>query len=417
MTDLLIVGGGAAGLAAAVTARALGDRVQVLERMDRVGKKLLATGNGRCNLMNVGPLSYPGGETFARHVLTNVPPQAQKCFWRYLGLFLREEEGGRVYPVTGQASTVLDVLRFHLEDAGRTGNAGGCISTGVHVRSIRPHQGVWEATDGHTIWQGKRILICGGGACQPKLGSDGSCVRMLEQMGYASSPLRPALTQLETQLDPIRGLEGIRVRAIVRAVHSGTVLHEERGEVLFTAYGLSGVCVMQLSRYVDRIDDAWLSLDLTASFGLDTASLRYELSRRLQRVMETEAKVIPERFLSGLLVPRLAQAAFRLAWPGRRGIEYLSERDIDRLVWVMTDFRVPVLRLKGMDSAQITRGGIRTEAFSPDTMESVRDRGLYAAGEVLDVDGDCGGFNLMFAFAGGILAGKNGRKAPWEDRS
>lgn len=400
MTDFLIIGGGAAGLAAAVTAKSLGDTVLVLERLDRVGKKILATGNGRCNLMNTGNLCYPGGNEFASRVLAHAGPEMQKKFWRSLGLFLREEDGGRVYPVTGQASTVLDVLRFPVEKD---------ILTGTTVQSIRKVGNLWEAYDGHQAFQGRRLLVAGGGCAQDKLGSDGSCIRLLQKIGYDVSPLRPALTQIETDTRPIRGLEGIRIKAKVTSMTGGRPVHSERGEVLFTAYGLSGVCVMQSARYVDQ-SDAEISLHLYDLLGLDDTEMLEELTRRVHQNPFFPA----ERLLTGILPPRVGHAVFVSAGVHAEYMNDLTEEMIRRILQKMRDYRIPVKQLKGMDNAQVTRGGIRTEYFSDLTLESRKDPGLYAGGEMLDVDGDCGGFNLMFAFACGILAGKNGRIASWE---
>ncbi len=402
MTDLLIIGGGAAGLSAAVTAKSLGDSVLVLERMDRVGKKILATGNGRCNLMNTGHPVYPGGYDFANRVLAHAGAEYQKRFWAALGLFLREEDAGRVYPFTSQASTVLDTLRFTLEKE---------IRTGISIREIRKIPHGWEASDGQQVFQGKRILVAGGGCAQEKLGSDGSCIKLLEHLGYASSRVRPALTQIETEMKPIRGLEGIRIKAKVRALVKGKCVHSERGEVLFTSYGLSGVCIMQSARYVDE-QNACISLHLYDGTGFNRDEMRNALALRL-RSLSNDAPA--ERLLTGFLPPRVSHAVFLSANIPCRQAGELMKNHIEVLLNTMEDFRIPVIRLKGFEHAQVTRGGIHTDQFSDETMESLKDSGLYAAGEVLDVDGDCGGFNLMFAFAGGILAGKNGRRAPWEE--
>ena len=380
MTDLLIIGGGAAGLAAAVTAKSLGDTVLVLERMDRVG-------------------NHDGNE-FANRVLSHAGPEMQKQFWRSLGLFLREEEAGRVYPVTAQASTVLDVLRFPLEKD---------ILTGITIRRIRKNGNAWEADDGKQVFKARRIFLAGGGCAQEKLGSDGSCIRILQQMGYPSSPLRPALTQIETDIRPIRGLEGIRIKAKVTAFAGGRPVHSERGEVLFTSYGLSGVCVMQCARYVDE-KGTEISLHLYDVLGFHEEEMRAELERRAVQNRSYPA----ERLLTGIVPPRVGHAVFLAAGVHAVQMKDISDEMMNRILQTMGDFRIQVKGLKGMESAQVTRGGISTEFFSDRTLESKKDPGLFAGGEMLDVDGDCGGFNLMFAFGCGILAGKNGRITAWE---
>ena len=397
MTDLLIVGGGAAGLAAAACAQQLGDTVMVLERMDRVGKKLLATGNGRCNIMNLRKPVYPSGGDFARQVLRAMPPASQIRFWRSIGLFLREEAEGRVYPCTGQAATVLDVLRLAVPES--------CIRTGQTVSGLEYRQGAWHVYTEEGDHAARRVLLAGGGAAQKALGSDGSCVRLLRDRGYPASPLRPALTQLKTALEPIRGLDGIRVRAGVRVLAGGRCIHQEHGEVLFTSYGLSGVCILQCSAYAD-CPGSEISLHLYEGLGLSESELTEELLMRAEKQ--------PEHLLSGMLPLRVAQAVLRQAMPEKKRIDRHCVRDI---VQVMGDFRIPVKGLQGLEHAQVTRGGIDPSCFDPDTMQSRTEPGLYAAGEMLDVDGDCGGFNLMFATAGGLLAAKCGRKAPWEENT
>ena len=403
MTDLLVVGGGAAGLAAAACAEQLGDSVMILERMDRVGKKLLATGNGRCNLMNLGAPVYPQGSAFALQVLQQMPAERQICFWRSLGLFLREEAEGRVYPCTGQASTVLDVLRFSIH---------GPIHVNTPVTEIRKTKDGWQAVSGKDVYSARRILLAGGGEAQKSLGSDGSCVELLRKRGYPTSPLRPALTQLKTDKAVIRGLEGIRVRAGVRVLVNGRCVHEEHGEVLFAAYGLSGVCILQCAAYADQ-DGTEISLDLTEGLGLTADELKEELSQRNLRHPSDP----PERLLTGILLPRVAQAVLRQALSEPVSGRLLKQKEIERIAKVVSDFRIQVNGLNGLDKAQVTRGGVDPGCFKCTTMESLQEPGLFAAGEMLDVDGDCGGFNLMFAVACGLLAAKNGRKAPWEEKA
>ena len=214
-----IIGGGAAGLAAAASAAACGDRVTVLERMDRVGKKLLATGNGRGNLMNAGEPCYPGGGDFARRVFAHCGPDDLRAFWAACGLLLAEEEGGRCYPLTRQASTILDALRFRLEGAGTE------IRTGVRATQLRRQGAAWRVcTDqGERVFD--RVIVCGGGKAQPKLGSDGSAYALLEDLGHRLIRPRPALTPIGTDRAPIRGLSGIRARGAIRLMRGDLCLH------------------------------------------------------------------------------------------------------------------------------------------------------------------------------------------------
>lgn len=406
MAEVVIIGGGAAGMAAAIAAASCGDHVTLLERMDRVGKKLLATGNGRCNLMNVQEPRYPGGSAFAREVLTYCGIEQQTAFWHSLGLRMRVEDGGRVYPVSGQASSVLDALRMAMM-ALRVE-----VVTGFHVDKLQAtRSGFVIGGQGQTCYA-DQVIVAGGGCAQPKLGSNGSAWKLLEAFGHHLVSPRPCLTQIVTDTGPIRGLSGIRVRCGVQIKHGSKILHEEIGEALFADYGISGVCAMQCARYA--APGTTLHLNLASGMGFaDREDLRNELVRRRKQWADRPLEVL----LTGLCVPRVAQALFYAAeltgMLQRLTCMQMTNKYLDALVYAMTDFVLTVCSVKGFDSAQVTAGGIAWEEFLPRTMESRICPHLHAAGEILDVDGDCGGYNLMFAFGSGILAGLNGRSVQW----
>ena len=399
-----IIGGGAAGLACAIAAAECGDQVVLLERMDRVGKKLAATGNGRCNLMNVREARYPGGDGMARHVLSLCGVEELTAFWRDHGLLLREETEGRVYPATLQASTVVDLLRWHCE------RLGVQTITGFRAEGLRRTDSGWVvAGEGREI-PCRRVVVAGGGKAQPKLGSDGSAYALLTGQGHRMIPCRPSVTQLVTETEPIRGLSGIRVKAevVLRGAHGEKARSE--GELLFTDYGVSGICVMDVSRDAEKGDV--LSVNLAKPMGLDSPqTMLRELAGRREMWKGQDA----ERLLCGLVLPRIALRLFDAAGCRCRDrlAGDLTNVELQRIVDAFFDFRLRVLGVRGFDSAQVTAGGIAAEEFDQTTMESRLAPGLFAAGEVLDVDGKCGGYNLMFAFASGILAGLKGRKSPY----
>ena len=395
---LLIIGGGAAGMAAAAEAARRGVSVTLLERMDRVGKKLLATGNGRCNLMNAGAPCYPRGQAFAEAVLAHCGAAEQQAFWQNLGLTLRREEAGRVYPASGQASTVLDALRFALE------RYGVKVRTGFEAASVKREYGTFlvRTPAGETL-RGRSLLIAAGGAAQPKLGSNGTGAALLASLGHRVTPPLPALTQLICDTAPIAGLSGIRVKAEVCLMRGERLIHREPGEVLFTDYGLSGVVILNTSSHAEPGDR--LALNLLPGMGLpDAPALESELNRRREAWPDEPA----ERLLLGLCVPRLANAVCRAAGirSGGRTLRSLSSGELAAVTKAADAFPLRVKGLRGLEFAQVTRGGADPAGFDPATMESRLIPGLHAAGEALDVDGACGGFNLMFAFAGGILAGR-----------
>ena len=405
MGTVLIIGGGAAGMAAAIAAASCGDSVTVLERMDRVGKKILATGNGRCNLMNTGEPRFPGGADLAHAVLKRCGASEQTLFWQHIGLRMRQEDGGRVYPVSGMASTVLDSLRFTMDALGVE------TITGVQVTGLFKARHGWTVMAGEQKWKADRVIVAGGGCAQPKLGSDGSTWTLLTEQGHTLVPPKPALTQIKTDTAAIKGLSGIRIRTEVWIAQGDRMKYREAGELLFADYGVTGVCVMQCARYAAPGDT--LHIDLTKALGFaDAATFAKELHRRAN---EWAARPQSE-LLTGLCVPKLSQCL--LASADLTGVQHavcggLKDAQIERIVRSAKDFTLTITGVKGFDSAQVTAGGIASDEFDPATMESRLAPGIHAAGEMLDVDGDCGGFNLMFAFGSGILAGLNGRETPW----
>lgn len=395
--EIIVIGGGAAGMAAAIEAAGLGAKVTLLERMDRIGKKLLATGNGRCNLMNTGAPCYPGGEAFAHAVLDRCGVKEQTAFWHEVGLRLREEDGGRVYPASGQASTVLDALRLALE------NRHVDVMTGAAVKDIRPCKHGFTVVTEEQSLRCDKVILAGGGCAQPKLGSDGSLWSIMEKLGHTLVKPKPALTQIMTETLPIKGLSGIRVKAEVAVVKGASILHQESGEVLFADYGVSGVCVMQCARFAEQ--GSVIRLNLLRGMGFaDAKQAEEEILRR----RDAWADQPMEKLMTGLCMPKLAgslcmEAGIRFR---DRVIGSLKNSEAAVLARVLEAFQLPVKGVKGFETAQVTAGGLDVNEFDRETMESRLVPGLHAAGEMLDVDGTCGGFNLMFAFGSGLIAAR-----------
>ncbi len=396
---VLIIGGGASGMAAAVTAARLGARVTVLEKEDRVGKKLLATGNGRCNLLNDGPLFYYHGKALAEGLLGTDGPARVRAFFERCGLRVMHaaEEDGRVYPACGQAAAVCDALRFTCEREGVTLLAGAPAERVGYA----PGQGFTVQGAFGTRRADKVIFACGSPAGTR---SPAGAYRLLEALGHPVTPLSPALCPLECDMRGLGGLKGLRVPAILTLVKKDRPLARAGGECLFQDQGVSGICAMQLSA------DAWEALpgvSLLADFRplMDLADRTHfhvsapspmpapETAPVLRLLEERNALLPRERLLNGLLPRVLADVMDR----GRPALPDLARR--------LTAFPLTVTGVRE-SAAQVTRGGMDLAFFDPDTLESRRCPGLYCCGEMLDVDGDCGGFNLMFAFLSGIRAGE-----------
>lgn len=397
MSNIIIIGGGAAGMAAAAkAAETPGARVTLIERQSRLGRKLLATGNGRCNLTNAAAADaahYHGADpSFVLPALRQNPPAAVLEWFRSLGLLTVTEYGGRVFPLSGHAGSVLDVLRYALEKPNIE------IVTGAAVRrAARGAAGFTVEWDGGGV-SGEKLVVACGGCAGAKLGGVSDGYEILKALDHTVTPLRPALTSLRTAPEYPRALKGVRADAALSLLRDETVLARERGDVLFTDSGLSGTAVFAASRAAAPGQTA--ALDLFPD--ISEAALLDDLKARRARWPALPAN----RVLTGAAQSRLGQMLCKYAGiSGGEAAGALDDAALARLVRCMKDFRLPVTGTGGFDAAQVTAGGADTGEFDPGTLQSRLVPGLYACGEVLDVDGDCGGYNLQWAWASGLLAG------------
>lgn len=386
-----------------------GARVLLLEQSDRVGRKLLATGNGRCNMLN---MRLERGRYFSRDmdnawaVLRRWPPERLLEEFEALGVAVRVEDEGRVYPLSGQAASVLDALRLACDEAGvRT-------ETRAAVERIARADGAWRARlcDGRELGAARVVLACGGRA-QPTPPADRSrrgmdALEALRALGHEISVPEPVLSPLKCDMSGLRGLKGVRVRGAMELVQprSGRVLAREEGEMLFADYGISGIAAMQLTRALHG-QGARLRLDFMP--GMDEAELRARLRLRARRMAARPA----EAFMAGALNRLLAQSVLRRAnvAPSKRCGE-LSGGELDAIAGAIKRFEVEVAGIRDYASAQAMRGGAALSGFDA-SLESRRAPGLYACGELLDVDGACGGYNLMWAWASALTAADGALRA------
>lgn len=397
--DVIVIGGGAAGMIAAVTASEQGKHVLLLEKSDRPGRKILASGNGRCNLMNSGNLKYFGDDEFAKRVLKNCTRQDIASFFFRYGLILREEAENRIYPATGQAVSVVSVLKnaMYLR----------CVQTVMNCRVLSveyQNHRFTVITDRNESFESNRLILACGGAAQPKLGGTADGYSLLEKLGHSIITPVPALVPLCTDHKSISGLSGLRIRCSVRLMKDQHIIHTENGEVLFTDYGVSGICIMQCARFTEQ-HEMYFELDFLVNTFPDRSKLRDEMLRRKDLFSDCS----PLWLLNGILPEKLAYAVLKQSGLPLRGEKAGDTEDgfIDRIIETASHYKVHVLSNRGFDYAQVTAGGADCRQFDPSSMRSMFIPELYAAGEVLNVDGDCGGFNLMFAFASGIIAGRN----------
>ena len=401
--QVIVIGAGASGMMAALTAAEDPTRrVTLLERQQRVGRKLLATGNGRCNLTNTGaaPENYHG-ETpdFALPALRAFPPEAALDFFRGLGLVTVEEFGGRVYPLSNSANSVVDVLRFALEARGVR------LLTACPAREIRREgQGFSVRTEAGTLHADKLIVACGGAAGE-KLGGGKDGYELLKALGHRRTALRPALVPLVTAPEYPRALTGVRADCALRLLRGEKVLAESAGELQFTETGLSGPAAFDLSRAAasggDRLT---ISADFFRAFSFD------EVLALLRARRETFPELLSAELLTGMLHNRLGKMLVKYAGlPQNAPLSTLSDAALRALAAACKDFRLEMRGTGGFDAAQVTAGGVRCAGFDPETLESRSVPGLFVCGELLDIDGDCGGYNLQWAWASGRLAGRLGR--------
>lgn len=396
---VLVIGGGASGLMAALTAAQNPENeVTVLERQARVGKKLSATGNGRCNLTNLHtePGCYHGQEReFVHYALSEFSVADTLSFFRSLGLLTVSEPSGRVYPYSDQAGSVVDVLRLSAEAAGVR------LMTSAEVRSLMYDADAFFAQTEERRYAADAVIVACGGLAGEKLGGCGMGYDLLKRFGHSCTKLYPALVQLRTDTTYVRSLKGIRAECGVSLLENGELLASSNGEVQFTDYGISGPAVFEISRAM-----AGKKADVLAELDLLPLLNEEETVSLLRAKTERMPKLLTEDLLTGTLQNRLGRTVLRYCGIALdRTCGSVKNAELRKIAEAVKRFRIPVTGTMNMDQAQVTAGGIRTSEFDPKTMGSRLQRGLYACGEVLDIDGDCGGFNLQWAWSSGHLAG------------
>jgi len=399
-SDCIILGGGAAGLCACAALAKAGKRIVLIERLDRVGKKIMAAGNGRCNISNedMNAAFYGHAAPFVQKVYAVTPPEEVISFFSDLGLMTASEEG-RIYPRTMMASSVLDVLRAGCEHENVT------LLTGQEVVSITPsRRSGWsvQLSGGEGVFA--PVVLCAmGGSASPHLGTDGAGVRLLEALGHSANKQYPSLVQLKCDHGALRSLKGIRVQAALTLEIAGKAAAQETGELLFADYGVSGVCVFQLSGMAAQALDEKKRVRLLVNLLPEIRDAAAWLAGRMAaRSGESALSLFTGVFPRLLTLAILKQAGIS---PDTQ-VSRLGGRQTAELAEAIAAFPLPVTGTQGFKNAQVTHGGIRLDEVDPKTMASRLFDGLYILGETLDVDGPCGGYNLHFAFACALSASK-----------
>lgn len=403
--DILIIGGGPSGMVAAIQAAQSGATVCLLERMPRIGKKLLATGNGRCNLSNTDQ-SYAHYHSedplIVQHVFSQIDQHQSLEFLKSLGLIWEAESSGKIYPASKQASAVLDLLRIALD------NFHINVLCDMDIKSIsRDKHNFTVSTKINQNFTARSVILATGGKASPNLGSNGSGFKLAEQMGHIITDTYPAQVQLCCNAPFLKSLKGLRHDCLVSLTKAGEPLHQLEGEVLFTDYGISGIPALQLSRYIYPNKNHSLKIHLDLFPQITESDLIKQLTKRFKSLSNY---TISQALLS-LLHKRLIQAMIKqLQWDPQQPVSDLLNTDIELLVNIQKNWTLPVSGTKSWSEAQVTSGGVNIKKINHINLESKICQGLFFCGEILDVDGDCGGYNLQWAWSSGLLAGQSAAK-------
>ncbi|MBE0712019.1 MAG: aminoacetone oxidase family FAD-binding enzyme [Candidatus Aminicenantes bacterium] len=400
--DIAVVGGGAAGLVAAISGARRGASVTVLERLSRAGKKLLATGGGRCNLLNENlavPAFTSSDPDLVASILDRFGKTEIRTFFETLGLRLKMEEDGRIYPATNQASSVLKVLELEV------GRLGIPVELGFEASGLTALTGGFSVASaaGRTV-EARTVILAGGGRAYPALGSNGSCYGLARLFGHSLVPPVPSAVPLLAKDGMCHFLQGQKLMARIASVVDGRVVRTVEGELLFTQYGLSGTAALDVSESLsiainrEGTKDTAVIVDLIPF--MPEEDLAAELSRRI------EAGWSMKDLGSGLLPEKFAQVMPQFVRDSGASAGNLSHREGGRrLAAALKARKFAVQGTRGWNEAEFTSGGVDAREVKPRTLESKLRRGLYLAGEVLDVQGGRGGYNLAWAWASGFVAG------------
>lgn len=404
--DIIVVGGGASGIMAAITAKDLGKDVAILEGNDRIGKKLITTGNGRCNITNrcIDYSRYHSkNEDFFNFSIDNFTFKDSEIFFNSIGLPLTTLEDGKMYPMSLQASSVIDIIRLAIEERDIP------VYLNRKVKDIKLENTEFNifTADGEENFQCSKLVLATGGKAAPKTGSDGVGYSIAKAFGHKIINPTPALVQLKLKYKNLRALAGVKFNGYCDILVNDKVIRREFGEILFTDYGISGPPVLQLSRIaaeaLQQEKRVNIRIDMMPQYKMDELVDFLENHWGMfsyRTVFNSFIGVINKKIIPIILkeaeIKDIHESCLELGWKDKRNIYNL-----------LKNWNFQVVDTNSFSNAQVTAGGIDTKYVEPKTMESKIIDNLYFCGELLDVDGDCGGFNLQWAWSSGYIAGKS----------
>ena len=390
--DIIIIGAGASGIVTAINAKNENNRVILLEKNDRIGKKLLATGNGRCNYtnMNLSEKNYSSPD-FVKRTLGDFSNEDLINYFRILGLE-STLYGNRVYPISLKANSVLNILIYWLEKKGIE------VKTKSQVKEIKKTKKGYEVITNEETLSADVVVAAFGGKAMPASGSDGVSFEILKKMGIRVTDLKPALTQLKLESKYLKHLSGTKVIGRARLLRREKVIDEREGEILFTNYGISGPPILDMS--VNTKEGDIIEVPLINNLKKDSIDMVYN-----RYYMFPDFSL--EEFLMGLVDKKFIHYIVdSLDMDKNTAMNMISMGDFEKIISLLLKSRFKVTGNTGFKNAQVTRGGVSLDEVSPENYEAKKYKDLYIIGEALDIDGDCGGYNLHFAFGCGYRLGK-----------
>lgn len=406
---IIIIGAGASGMTAAIMAARAGANVTILEHGERPGKKLLSTGNGRCNMTNLEQKKECyrcADENFPETVLGRFSVRDTLSFFEELGI-LPKSRNGYIYPNSDQAISVLEALTQELK------RLKVRLLSQCQVERVTKEEGEFVVTASLGVFRGDALILAAGSRAAPVTGSDGSGYDLAASFGHRLIPPLPALVQLRCEEKHYRQLAGIRTEARVGLYVGGKLLAQDEGELQLTDYGISGIPTFQISRY------AAVALHRKQKVVVRIGFLPRMTEEEVRSLIERRRKSMEGRtaaqWMNGLLNSKLSLVLLKLAGiPEKQRTETLSPAQWEQLFRQITAYETRVCAVNSFEQAQVCCGGVDTRQVQP-TLESKLVKGLYFCGEILDVDGICGGYNLQWAWSSGAVAGRQAASAGWQE--
>ena len=404
MFDVIVIGAGASGMVSAIVSARRGKRVLILEKNNKTGKKLLATGNGKCNITNQRPTLdrfYSSNPKFIAQVFQDYSYQSIKQFFRSIGLELVEGKEGKVFPLSLQASSVVEILEYNCQELGVK------ICCDIEVQNIKKMGNLYEISHSNGREKSTSVVVATGHLSAPQLGGVDIGVHFANKLGHKAIKPFPTLVQLTSSQKNLKQMAGVKVESCVSFTSKSGKTIQQQGDILFTSYGVSGLAILDISRFVmqslTHAPKVELKIDLMPK--LTSEQLLSLMKKSLIKNSSKPLKIWMQGFLNKkLIVPILAPLKLENQTLGSISS---NNKNLERVVEKIKFFNITIDGSRGYKGAEVVAGGIDTKEINPQTMESKKHKNLYFTGEVLDVDGDRGGFNLHFAWVCGLRAGEN----------